>query len=253
MTNAQIDIKIMAVVARRDLAVSIADSIGIDKANIVFDDRGIYGGGGAWYNAKRIWKMPTKEFTHRLILQDDIVCCDDFVKYVQICVEKYPESIWTFYNGCWIKNEQKKINTPYLKINGCKTSGQAICLPTSHISRMLEYTDNVLGADFKHDDGRIGLYALMNDVDMMATIPSLSNHLQVKSMIPNHNAGNRFSKTFQQEVSNENWDSDNINETPWLVNDIWLNKKHSRKKYVDTLLNKAREKYLNAKKNKKRK
>lgn len=243
----RIDVKIMSVLSRKKYACELAKTIEISNDNIVFDDRGINGGGSAWYNAKRIWSLDTNGFSHRLVLQDDILLCNDFLNYVEKCVEKYPDVIWTFYNGVWIKPEFKRKDTPYTIVKGGALSGQAVCIPIQYIQNMIEWTDEILGYDFKHDDGRIGFYSLCNDIPVMCTIPSLVNHdNDVKSCIPNHNNRNRRSSTFYDPKS-ENWDSEEINYTTLLTNEIWLPKNHPRKGVVETMkknaITKERSKY----------
>lgn len=232
----------MAVLSRRKWAEEIARSIGLDPSNIVYDNRGFSGGGDAWYNARRIWTMPAEDCSHRLVLQDDIICCDDFLHYVNIAVDKYPNCVWTFYNGVWIPQSCKKLNTPYCKVRGNKVGGPALLMPVEMAHDMVSYTDAILGADFKHDDGRIGFYALAKGIDTMCCIPSLVQHKNEGTVIPHHGGKGRVSSTFQQNVSRETWDSTEINYSPFVANTMWLPKDHPRKAYVERVIRNAKSK-----------
>lgn len=243
ITKARIDIKIMAVLKRREYASKLADSINLSDRNIIYDDRGVAGGGDAWYNAKRCWLYPLEAgVTHRLVLQDDIIVCNDFSDYVLKAVEKYPNAIWSFYNGGWIKDEYKTKNTPYCRIRGCRTGACALLIPVEHIRKMIEFTNNFLGSDYKHDDQRIGFYSLCNGVDVMCCIPSLSDHIGFDSCIPHHNNKNRVSRTFNRNIGNENWDSDEVNITPFMTNNFWLPKGFSRADLIKNMIQNAVEK-----------
>lgn len=210
---------------------------------VVYDNRGVNGGGNCWYNIKRCWQYPLEQgATHRLIICDDAELCDDFVKYATMCINKFPDAIWTFYNGSWIKDSCKKKDTPYTLVTGGKMGGLGICLPVEHIEPMIRFTDSWLGRDFIHDDGRVCFYALKNEIPVMCCIPSLMQHIGTKSYIPHHNNPNRVSRTFRKDVSEENWDSDEYNVHPWVVNDIWLPQDHPRKAAVERVLKDAKDK-----------
>jgi len=245
MTSAKvkIDIKIMAVLKRKDNALRLAESTSLSNRDIIFDDRGVAGGGDAWYNAKRCWLFPLEAgTTHRLVLQDDIIVCNDFTDYVLKAVEQHPKAIWSFYNGGWIKNEFKTKNTPYCKINGCRTGAQALLIPVEHIQKMIDFTDNFLGSDYKHDDQRVGFYSLCNGINVMCCIPSLSDHIGFDSCIPHHNNKSRVSRTFNKDIKGENWDSKEINSTPFMTNNFWLPKNFSRTDLIKDMIKNASEK-----------
>lgn len=229
-----IDVCIISVLSRRKSAERVADAVGIPYDKIIYDNRGRSGGGDAWYNARRAWLTTSEDATHRMILQDDIIPCDDFLNIVRRCVQRLPDCAWTFYNGVWVTEAMKRLSTPYVRLNGCRVSGQALLLPREHIEPMIKWTDGFFGEAFKHDDARVGVYCLMNDLPMMGTIPSLCQHdMNVDSVIPNHNRKDRISPTFRKDVLDEAWDSDEINHTPIMTNDVWMPERSAKKQFCD--------------------
>lgn len=214
----KIDIKIMAVASRTQYAESLRAEL--PSANIIYDDRGLNGGGDAWYNAKRIWNADMSDFTHRLVLQDDALLCNDFLTYVEKCVAFKPNAVWSFHVGWKAEKTFRDADTPYIKINGCKTSGQAVLMPIALCSQMITETDFYFGQDYKHDDSRIGWFCAYNQIDLFGTNPQLVDHRQIKSTLKYHNA-KRYSRTFVADVSGLNWDSKQYAETPIVYSHLW--------------------------------
>ena len=94
-----IDIKVMAVESRKEHAESVLEKVRDNPtAKIIYDDRGINGGGGAWYNARRCWLTNTNA-EYQMVIQDDVVLCDDFLKYVDKCINFQQEAVWSFTSG----------------------------------------------------------------------------------------------------------------------------------------------------------
>ena len=142
----KLDVRIMGVKTRRALIAEIIASAGLDPSCIVFDDRGENGGGDCWYTAKKAWLAPLPEgTTHRLVLQDDVLVCDNFVQICDKIIEVFPEVAWNLYNGPWVRAEMKKTASPYINFRGCKCGGPAIILPVQHIKPMIEWSDGVYG------------------------------------------------------------------------------------------------------------
>lgn len=236
----KLDIKIMGVKKRAPMIARLMQETGLDRSCVVLDDRGIAGGGDAWYNAKRAWLSPIPEgVTHRMVLQDDILICNDFIDICNKAIRQFPDAIWSMHSGVWVLPKYRTIDSPYIQIRGCKTSGEAIIMPVEHIEKMIAWSDAVFGRQYKHDDGRIGFYALANNVRMMGTIPSLTEHLQVDSCIPNHNCRKRIAKAWVgKDIGIQNWDTTEYNTTPIMTNDIWIFKDKEERARLLSLLSK---------------
>lgn len=215
-----IDIKIAAVLSRKHLAKQVAEQSG---GKIIFDDRGVNGGGDAWYNAKRV--LRSCESSHILYLQDDIVLCDNFLQYAEKCMQFMPEAIWSFFVGVIAEPSVIKTDnsaTPFVRVKGCKTSGQALIFPKQHIEPLITETEFIFGNEtrYKRMDSRIGMWCAYNSIPLMTTNPQLVQHLGVKSTIANHNRnGNNYVRSFKDNINSLslNFDADFYVETSKLI------------------------------------
>lgn len=241
----KLDIKIMAVRSRQQYAERIANDIGISYSNIIYDDRGINGGGNAWYNAKRAWTQPIEsEITHRLVVQDDVMVCSDFKGIANILINTMPNVCFTLSGGTWIEHSMKKTNSPYIRHNGGKVCANGIILPVNHIQKMIDWSDNLFGSDYPHDDGRVGFYCAWNKLDVVGTIPSLLCHTDVATCIPHHNCKKRISHTWVgKDIGNPDWSDVNLNESPFRTNYVWMDKSDSHYDNVNMIQRIIKERY----------
>lgn len=216
------DVKIMAVRSRAESVERLRTLI--PSAEAVYDDRGDNGGGDAWYNARRCWlSEPSVPATHRLVLQDDVILCKSFLQYADKCMRFKPEAVWSFYVG-W-RAEQKfpeYKDTPYLRIRGCKTGAPALLIPFDYCREIISETDIIFGADYPHDDSRIGWWCAYHGIPLMTTNPQIVQHSPIKSVL-NHNA-KRFSRTFCSDPSDLNWDAKHCVETKLITPWLWTDK-----------------------------
>lgn len=246
----KLDVKIMGVKKRVHYITDILNRTGLTTDCVVLDDRGIAGGGDAWYNAKRCWLAPIPEgVTHRMVLQDDILTCNDFVGICEKLINVFPDVIWALNGGTWILPTMRKNDSPYINVRGGGLSGQAVIIPVQHIRKMMEWSDSVFGETYKHDDGRIGFYALCNDVKVFGTIPSLVDHIQIDSVIPNHNSKKRICKTWiGEDIGIQDWDNKDYNNSPFMTNDIWINQKKEKDRYdrINAVIQEGKRRFFDA-------
>lgn len=245
----KLDIKIMAVKARRAMVAQLLSETKLPADIVVYDDRGEKGGGDAWYTAKKAWLSPLeKGATHRLVIQDDCEICDNFIEICKKIITVFPDVIWCFHGGTWIDKSVRKNNSPYVNIKGCNTCGPAIILPVQHIKPMIEWSDGILGETYKHDDCRIGLYALCNDVKVFTTIPSLTTHIGFQSFIRGHTSRGRVCKLWiGKDIGVQDWDNTEYGETPLRTNNTWIDpeKEPEKQKRILKMIAEAKERLRN--------
>lgn len=239
----KLDIKLMGVKKRRALMLETLSRTGLDPSCIVFDDRGESGGGNCWYTAKKAWLAPLPEgTTHRLVLQDDALVCNDFVETVNKIVETFPDVAWALNGGVWLKESMRKTESPYINLRGAKCSGEAIIFPVEHIKPMIEWSDSIFGEEYIHDMTRYGYYCAYHKIRMFGTIPSLVDHLQVDSFIPHHNRRDRVCKTWIGEnLGEQDWGNKDYNESPVILSNIWLPKNDERWEKVNEIVRISKE------------
>ena len=220
----KLDIRIMGVKSRLPYIQRLAKHLNLAPENIVLDDRGPDGGGSAWYNAKRAWSMPTGDSTHRMVIQDDVIVCNDFLNICNQIIEQFPDAVFAFSGGAWIKPELRKTDSPYVRLKGSCISAQAIIMPVNLIHDMIVWSDDIFGEEYKHDDGRIGWYCAYHDVPTYTVIPSLVEHLQIDSVLPHHNRKDRNCRTWiGTDIGDQDWTNKNASITGFRPCNMWMN------------------------------
>ena len=220
-----IDVKIMATPKRTKYLENMLKKLNMSEDIIIFDDR--KDGGGALYNARRCWNYPVKEgVTHRLVLQDDLLLCEDFIQTLTKAIENFPYAMWSLYSSRVTFEDVEDKTTPYLQKKGCGFHGQAICMPISYIKPCFDYIDNTFPKDYPHDDCAIGSFAKHYDMQVMTTVPSLVQHIAPNDSALGYNNKNKISKVWQGEnVSHINWDTDTFSVTKRIIsNNTYLKK-----------------------------
>lgn len=169
-----IDVRIMATRKREGIVKAILSQIGMDESVVFYDDAGI----GCLPNAMRAWSAPIKEgCTHVMVLQDDIEVVDDFMEICNIAIRTFPRAaIIPFCR--YLKPEDRKTDSPYIYMKNKQVSGQCIILTRDDAEKMVQfYETKVKHLKYRHDDGVIGTYLLLNDTPTFSTIPSLVQHI----------------------------------------------------------------------------
>lgn len=223
----KVDVKIMAVQSRQKYAEYVLEQVKQNPtAQICYDPRGFKGGGDAWYNAKNIWQMESAVgCTHKLVLQDDIDLVYNFLDYVDKCIEFQPKAVLAFYVGkkaeVCIKDNSE---TPFVRIRGCKVSGQAILMPVEYIKKMIYDTDRIFGLDYKHDDSRVGWWCAMNAISVFTINPCIVQHRAITTTIVNHNKKRTSNKWRGKDISGLgiNWNAKTYTETKLVSPYLWM-------------------------------
>lgn len=222
-----IDVNIMAVLSRKSFAEKLLNRLPKDcGAKITYDYRGYNGCGNCWYNARDIWGAKTN-CSHKLVLSDDTILVDGFYEIIKKCVEYKPDAIWSFYVGNKAFKNMPKSDLPYCKINGCKTGGLAIIIPTQYIQHMITETDHYFGTDYKYDGGRIGWFALNHNIELFTTNIAIADHnTELKSTIRGHNSKARHCPFWiGYDVSSVDWNIKAHSESKKTLPYFWLTEK----------------------------
>lgn len=119
--------------------------------------------------------------THRVILQDDVELCPNFVDYVNRVVNAHPNAIYMLTALDFrTKNDYgDSLKTPYVKV-GQFVSGCALIIPKDYCKDLITWMEDKypqIGIGNPHEDTAIKLYARAYGIDCLTTIPSLVQHL----------------------------------------------------------------------------
>ena len=191
-----IDIKIMAHPSRRDNVLKILQQLDMDESIVVYDDR--EHGGDALYTAKKVWSIPMDiEKTHRLVLQDDILLCDNFLEIVNTIINTMPNKVISLFNMLpseLVKNKQCCYKKYYT------LSGVAIIMPKIYIQNCWKWIDMHCGNN-TNDDLMIARYCEEHCIDMFTTVPAIVQHIgdtKYKSLLSAKYIEPRIAPTYTQ-------------------------------------------------------
>ena len=231
----KVDVKIMAVKPRRGMVLKMCEQLGLSEAEcVVYDDRPQ--GGGPQYTRKKCWFEPIPEgVTHRLVLQDDVELCDNFIETMNRIVNTHPDFIFTLYCPR-VKWEHALPNSPYVVIKGRNAWGPGIMMPVYMIKPLYEFMDRELCPDFPRDDGIYSWYAEVEKIHIATTIPSTIQHLCPKDSTIGFNDGRKVSKVWRgRDLSDVNWEAKDVTFSPSMPMEVSLEQIKQR---LDRLMSK---------------
>lgn len=174
-----IDIRIMAHPSRKENVNYILNRLSLSEDSVVWDDRP--GGGDATYTARKAWCHPLPEgCTHRLVLQDDIEICENFLNIVEQVAAKHTDKLVSFFHTEGVMIERYN-RTP-------KVWGQALMFPVHLIRPCWNFIDNTVLKWYKYDVWRhdtlcIRLWAEHHGIHVINTSPSLVQHIGDISLV----------------------------------------------------------------------
>lgn len=144
---------------------------------------------GCIWNTQRAWKsyrnLPP-DVTHLCVMSDDTDIVNGFEDLVQICVDNFPDVIWTFYsNQLSMKNRPR--TTPYIVLDAYNVRGIAFLMPVNWVQGYIDTYERLLKPyNYKRDDVAARIYALLNRRTVMTTIPNLVRSEEIASTIRGH-------------------------------------------------------------------
>lgn len=144
---------------------------------------------GCIWNTMRAWggyKDLPQDVTHLCVMSDDADIVNGYEELVQLCVDNFPDAIWTFYsNELALKHKPK--TTPYIRLDSYNIRGIAFLLPVGWIPGYIEFYDQHLRKyDYPRDDATCRIYACMNRLPTMTTIPNLVRSEEIPSAMRYH-------------------------------------------------------------------
>lgn len=177
-----IDVKIMAHPSRRENVLKILSELNLDESIVAWDDREKLG--DAMYTAKKAWLAPVPPgCTHRLVLQDDIEVCDNFLMLADIVAEQNKDCIISFFH-C----EKYDTDEPYQDIKvmwGCGIMMPVDIMETvwNYIDYMGKHPNLFKEHDLLKDTNSIKIAATNNNIPIKNTVPSLVQHIGDTSLV----------------------------------------------------------------------
>lgn len=177
-----IDICIMAHPSRAENVEKILASLDLPPKTVYWDDR--IKGGDAMYTAKKAWSAPVPiGCTHRLVIQDDILVCNNFCEIANKIAEKYPDEVITFFHcDNFPQDIRYQIDT---NIYGC-----GIMIPVKYLNDLWDFIymelDDTIPEHHNiklRDTSCIRVWARTRDIPCYTTVPSLLQHIGDTSLV----------------------------------------------------------------------
>lgn len=162
---------------RKQRARSLAERLG---ASVVIDPEPETP--GAWSCARRAWGLGRDgRATHRLVVQDDAVPCEDFVRRASAAICRRPFGFVAFYVGDRhagarrLHAEARHCEAWHELERGHFIPTVALAMPVN-LAIDLSRWDHANLMDQRYDDEIIGAFRTAYDVPAWATIPCLVEH-----------------------------------------------------------------------------
>lgn len=205
------DIKIMASPKRRDFVMKMCEALNLDiSKDVFFDDRPC--GGNAAYTSKKTWALPfeNENITHRCVLQDDVLTCENFHAAINGLVTRFPMAVFSLFcpSAKMIDIKRRFGEEQIVNIKKCGVYGPAIIVPRKIVSDVYKWGEQIAkkeNAVVSHDDVLFGEYALAHQMNVYTTIPSLVQHLCPTESLLGYNRKEKVSKVFDAKAGNCNW------------------------------------------------
>lgn len=142
---------------------------------------------GCMWNAIRAWEdYKTENATHWCVMADDTDVVDNFLELENMCIERFPDAIWTFYSN-ELNISHRPQNTPYIRLSSLNVRGIAFAMPVHLIDGYVELCKRMLSEyNYQRDDATCRIYALFNNIPVMTTIPNLVRSHEIKSSMAGH-------------------------------------------------------------------
>lgn len=192
-----VDVRIMAVKARKKNVKALLKALNLDEDAVTWDDRPE--GGDALYTARKAWLSPwPKGCTHRVVLADDARVCKGFTGIVKKLAEICPDDIFTLFHPSGLVE-----GGPIARVCSKMAFGVGIMLPRALIKPIFEFPIR------KEDDMSVTFYACGHGLQVLTPMPSIVQHLDEGSLLGN--AGGIVSKSFVDEPDMDWTKTDIIN------------------------------------------
>lgn len=178
-----IDVRIMAHPSRREHVEHILAVLSLPEDAVAWDDRETTG--DAMYTSLKAWTQPLPDgCTHRLVLQDDVEPCDNFLEIAEQVAANFPAQIVSFFHCERYPDGTRYKRTSFLW--GC-----AVMLPATLVKNCWDFIERIpeqpwyrnAGDIMHHDDNCILAWAVFNEVPIINTVPALVQHVGDMSLV----------------------------------------------------------------------
>lgn len=215
----QADIKIYGIHKRDFLIEPLKERLGLSDDDICYDDRNMTGVSCLYTLAKACSAPIPDGITHRLVMPDDMVVCENFRVVLSKIINAHPDNfinLWAFRYNMFYKYA-KVLKTPYIHSLG-GTAGNGVVVPVYYLQSMVDWWKNQYGDEIHTYRSEAALVGWIKNhlISVITTIPSPVQHVgdDYGTFLPYKVTTNRKTVYFREDcLTGVDWDS---KEVAWL-------------------------------------
>jgi hypothetical protein len=167
----KLSIRIQHVKKRERWAKTLKYLLGDKRTKIITDQKNIL-----WEGAKKTLQSYDHKATHLLVLQDDVLPCQDFVATVERILELLPNEPITFYSPNESILAAQNLKSNWVTLLTWRNA-QAYVLPVPIIDDFLVWAERHIKPEIYFDDDRFAMYFYFHKQLVYCTAPSLVEHM----------------------------------------------------------------------------
>ena len=170
--SVNIGIGIVSVLERYERAKKLRETIGV--GSIVVDTNR----NGSWFGTKEAWKLCSKEYTHFLVIEEDVLVCKDFYETITNAVSAVPDQLISFFNLRSDKrlNEWAVKNDSHWATLSAGTTGQAVLMPREMVYQFLLWESKYINPKIPYEDTRLWAFMKKFSYKTFVTVPNVCEH-----------------------------------------------------------------------------
>ena len=198
--------RIMACYDRKEMVEAEVEKLKGCDVKVFYDDRPQEERKGTYYTQlKCIEDAINGDYTHLVLLQDDILLVNDFDKCIKELIKFKPYDLWTLFCP---RIREANTEEPYGQIFPANTWGQGNIIEIGMLKEIMKFREEKI-PNYIYDDGLYLMYCIENNLPVYTTRVGLLQHLCPTDSTLGYNNKNKVSKVFIGEdiYDKVNWKS----------------------------------------------
>ena len=196
----------MACYDRKEMVEAEVEKLKGCDVKVFYDDRPQEERKGTYYTQlKCIEDALNGDYTHLVLLQDDILLVNDFDKCIKELINFKPYDLWTLFCP---RIHEANLEEPYGQIFPANTWGQGNVIEIGMLKEIMKFREEKI-PNYIYDDGLYLMYCIENNLPVYTTRVGLLQHLCPTDSTLGYNNKNKVSKVFLGEdiYDKVNWKS----------------------------------------------
>ena len=198
--------RIMACYDRKEMVEAEVEKLKGCDVKVFYDDRPQEERKGTYYTQlKCIEDALNGDYTHLVLLQDDILLVNNFDKCIKELIKFKPYDLWTLFCP---RIREANTEEPYGQIFPANTWGQGNVIEIGMLKEIMKFREEKI-PNYIYDDGLYLMYCIENNLPVYTTRVGLLQHLCPTDSTLGYNNKNKVSKVFLGEdiYDKVNWKS----------------------------------------------